>query len=112
MQKLGISLLFFTLAMASFFLTSPIFAQASKDFSWQGIIPDSALHFGDSIVAHGIIPEGRLKDLRNFKLPDLSNGSSKHYFSKNGERYYLDIIPPALKGTRVDSSYVWLLKAK
>ena len=112
MQKRGISLFFFTLATASFFLTSPIFAQASKEFSWQGIIPDSLLHFGDSIIAHGVIPEGKLKDLRNFKLPDLSNGPSRHYFSKNGERYYIDILPPEQKGKRVDSSKVWLLSAK
>ncbi|HET6400496.1 MAG TPA: hypothetical protein VFH95_03770 [Candidatus Kapabacteria bacterium] len=112
MQKLGISLLFFMLAVASFFLTSPIFAQAPKEFLWQGIIPDSLLHFGDSIVAHGIIPEGKLKDLRNFKLPSLSNSPSRRYFSKNGERYYIDILPPEQKGKRVDSSDVWLLRAK
>jgi hypothetical protein len=112
MQKLGIPIFFFTIVVASFLLTSPIFAQAPKEFSWQRIIPDSLLHFGDSMVAHGVIPEGKLKDLRNFKLPDLSNGPSKHYFSKDGERYYLDIIPPVMKGKEVDHSGVWLLKTR
>ena len=111
MKNLGISLFFFMLAVASFFPTSPILAQASKELSWQGTIPDSLLHFGDSIVAHGVIPDGKLKNLRNFKFPDLSNGPSNHYFSKNGERYYIDILPPKQKGERLDSSYVWLLDA-
>ncbi len=109
MQKLGILLLFFTLC---FFITSSALAQAPKEFSWQGIVPDSLLHFGDSIIAHGVIPKGKRKEFRNFRLPDFSNVPSQHYFSKNGERYYLNIIPPKQKGTRVDSSGVWLLKAR
>ncbi|MFI5201422.1 MAG: hypothetical protein ACHQNE_03455 [Candidatus Kapaibacterium sp.] len=110
MQKLGISLLFFTLSLI---VTSSGFAQSSNEYSWRGTIkPDSLVHLGDSIMVNGIIPEGKLKQFRNFQFPNLSNGPSKHYFTKNGERYYIDIIPPALKGTRVDSSDVWLLKAK
>lgn len=42
----------------------------------------------------------------------LPSGTSQHYFTENGERYYLNILPPDIKGARVDSSYVWLLKSK
>jgi hypothetical protein len=52
----------------------------------------------------------------NPRLGHLKNSASAkispHYFSMNGERYYIDILPPKQKATRVDSSRMWLLGMK
>ena len=35
--------------------------------------------------------------------------STSHYYEKDGERYYIENVPPTLKGKRIDDSNVWLL---
>lgn len=47
-------------------------------------------------------------NLKNFASSEVN----PHYFLKNGERYYIDILPSTQKGERVDSSYVWLINSK
>ncbi len=36
--------------------------------------------------------------------------SQKHYFSKNGQHYFMNILPPVQKGHEVDHSKIWLLR--
>jgi len=117
MKKLNISLLFFTL---SIFISTACFGQSHHKFHWPNNITingDSLLaNIGinaDSIVAEGkILSDSLLSGLSGLNLPEYSNRHSKHYLKKDGEHYYMKIVPPAIKGKEIDHSDVWLLGAK
>lgn len=57
---------------------------------------------------NGLHFDSTLKELKKFQWRNPP--SFRHYFPKDGERYYLDIIPPHRKGTQLDHSKIWLLK--
>src|SRR5579872_138036 len=108
MQKLTISLLFFTLCF-----TAVSYAQRSRTTSldngpaisgtFQG---HSLLHRGDTIFGFGKLFPKQFEP-RDSLLQYLKPGeSTRHYFSKDGKEYYMDIVP-APKAKRVDSSNVW-----
>jgi hypothetical protein len=116
MKKLGIPIFFFTLCIL---ISSASFAQAKKTTPWQGTItlngeilqnPGNIIINGDTISGDvAILPDSSLKSWNGFISPKPMSGLSKHYLSKDGERYYIEIVPPALKGKRVDDSNIWLL---
>ncbi len=64
-----------------------------------------SLHSDTIYGKHELTP----KELKQFLT--LPNGSG-YYFAHNGQRYYMNIVPPAQRGTRIDSSYVWLLGSR
>ncbi len=51
---------------------------------------------------------GSLSRLRTI-IPHHLKAPSKYYYEKDGERYYIDNVPPTVKGKRIDHSKVWLL---
>src|ERR1017187_2073628 len=116
MTKLGITLFFFTLCILQ---TPAGFAQATKTTPWQGTItingeilqnPHNITINGDTISGEvSILSDSTLKGWNGFIPPNSMIGPLKHYLSKDGERYYMEIVPPATKGKQVDHSDVWLL---
>jgi hypothetical protein len=114
MKKLGIAFLFFTLCVI---ISSASFGQSSLKTPWDGTISiNGDVHLnhgtvsinGDSIVVEGsAIPDSTFKKLK--RLHRAEQNSSNHYLSKDGENYYMEIVPPALKGKKVDDSNIWLL---
>ncbi len=82
---------------------------------------DSLIRNGDSQIVNGQIladsmvgnaknlSDSILDGLRALNLHAFTNRQSKQYFSKDGQRYFIDIVPPPFKGKEVDHSDVWLL---
>jgi hypothetical protein len=114
MLKLGISLLFFTLLAESPFVSSKTFAQAviqgtvSIDNHSEDSIGNN--YHGGFLQTHGhtTIVDSVLRGLKGLIAP----APSEHYFEKDGRHYYLEVVPPVIKGKEVDHSKVWLLGAK
>jgi len=120
MKKLSIAVFFFTLCIL---ISSASFGQSTRKFSVQGsdngkstITINGETYYGnisingDSLFGEGsILPDSIQGELKGLTLPDFSNAPSKHYLSKDGERYYMDIVPPTKKGKKVDDSNIWLL---
>lgn len=107
MLKLGIPLLFFTLCLA---FTSSIHAQTHIDgLGHIQINIDSLLKGQDFDIDRGFA-DSLSRSWKNF-VP-APNPSSKHYYSREDKRYYIDIVPPAIKGKEIDHSGVWLLGGK
>jgi hypothetical protein len=124
MKKPGIAFIFFTLCVI---YSSASFGQASRTFSVQGstnnkntiIINGDTLGDPGTVTINGntdgemnLIPDSIQGELKDFSLPDFSSKPSTNYLSKDGKRYYMDIVPPAIKGNGIDHSDVWLLGGK
>jgi hypothetical protein len=117
MKKLGIAFIFFTLCVIH---SSASFAQSNRGFPWDGTITIN----GDTVQGNITINEdsiiaeaGKFSDsiqgeLKGLTLPYFSNTPSKDYLSKDGERYYMEIVPPTMKGKEIDHSDVGLLGGK
>jgi hypothetical protein len=129
MKKFSILLLFFTLCI---FHSSTIFGQRVREYSKDGaLIKDTILMHrtvhnnrngimtlnGDTIsgtIGSITIDGGRIPDFES--IPDnriIISGEltkpTRHYYEKDGERYYIESVPPTQKGKRIDDSNVWLL---
>ena len=130
MKKYSVLLLFFTLCI---FQTSTVFGQRIRQYSMdeRSIVKDTLLKHGtvsmnsngimtlNGDTLHGMIGslhlgEGRIPDSNEVPVGRIiisgnSSKSTRHYYEKDGERYYIENVPPTLKGKRIDDSNVWLL---
>jgi hypothetical protein len=124
MKKYSVLPLFFTLCI---FITSSALGQSNRDF----LNADSLLKLGtvsinndgvftlngDTILQriepftiHGSInADSMIIGGNGIIIPDNSSPSTRHYYEKGGERYYIENVPPTIKGKEIDHSNVWLL---
>jgi len=114
MKKLGIAFIFFTLCILT---SSASFGQVNRGFLSDGSITvnGGTLHNHGNVTINGDTYDGEVNILTDSTLKRLKrlhpseSNSSKHYLSKNGENYYMEIVPPDMKGKKVDHSNIWLL---
>src|SRR5450755_4658294 len=112
MKKLSISLFIFTLCVL---ISSASFAQTNWALPWNGMITinGDTIHSNITINEDSIIAGARKfsdsiqNELKGLTLPYFSSEPSKDYLSKDGERYFMEIVPPTMKGKEIDHSDVW-----
>ncbi len=124
MKKFSILLLFFTLCIscASIVLGQPsrklINVDSLVKLGTVSIKNDGITTLnGDTIsgtIGPIIVGGGKSPTLNAFPNGRISISGeltkpTRHYYEKDGERYYIESVPPTQKGKRADDSNVWLL---
>ena len=127
MKMFNVIIPFFTLCVLD---ASPGFAQSSRGFlnadsllahGTFSINSDGTLTLNGDTIRDGIEPltlhgnldmDSLITGSNGIITPDNPGSSSLHYFFKDDKRYYIENVPPTIKGKRIDDSNVWLLGAK
>lgn len=87
-----------------------IFKHRSFRISEEDILGDTLLQNGGSIrIGGGRIPDSNDVPIGRIIISGNSSKSTRHYYKKDGARYYIENVTPTLKGKRIDDSNVWLL---
>jgi hypothetical protein len=114
MKKISITIFLSAFTAFVMFPSSRVFAQKSLP-QWRDSLGEVLIQLDSGLFAlkrgdldlKGLHFDSTLKGLR--KLQGSKTPLSRHYFSKNDKRYYIENVPPTLKGKRIDDSNVWLL---
>ncbi len=125
MKKYSVLLLFFFVLCV--FITSSAIGQSSRDLinidslvksGMVSINSEGVLTLNNDTIFSRIQPftihgstnlDSMVFGHNGIIIPDNSSSPSLHYYPKGDKRYYIENVPPKLKGKEIDHSNIWLL---